>query len=80
LSDRPVEHHALPCIFCRPAQRVLADPDRFDRNQNALGIEAVQDIGKTLALLADPVGLRNEQTVDEDGIESTDLRPIFGMR
>src|SRR3981081_435714 len=68
LSDRPVEHDALPCIFCRPAQRVLANPDRFDRNQDALGIEAVQDVGKTLALLADPVGLRNEQAVDEDGI------------
>ena len=68
LADRPVEHDALARVFCRPAQRILANPDRFDRNQDALGIEAVQDVGKALALLADPVGLRNEQAVDEDGI------------
>src|SRR5258708_29298277 len=88
LADRPVEYHALPCIFCCPAQRVLTDPDRFDRNQDALGIEAMQDVGKALALLADPVGFRNEQAVDEDGIGidrlaahlgnamNIDLRPI----
>jgi hypothetical protein len=80
LADRPVEHHALARIFCRPAQCVLADPDCFDRNQDTLRIEAVQDIGKALAFLADAVGVRNEEPIDEMALESTDLRPIFGMR
>src|SRR5258707_11633087 len=68
LSDRPIENHAFPRIFCRPAERVLANSNGFDRDQDALGIEAVQDIRKPLALLADPIGIRNEKTINEDGI------------
>src|SRR4051812_5339265 len=68
LPDRPVEHDALARVLCRPAQRILTNPNRFDCNQDALGIEAVQDVGKALALLADPVGLRDEQAVDSNAI------------
>src|SRR5260370_4052825 len=88
LPDRTIEHHALARIFCRTAQRILTDPDRLDRDQDALGIEAVQNIGKALALLADPVGVGAKEPVDKDGIRidrlaahfrnsmHVDLRPI----
>ena len=56
LSDRPIEHHAVAGIFRRTAKRILADSDRFRPKQDTLGIEAMQDIGEALALLADPVG------------------------
>ena len=44
LSDRTIEYHAFARIFGGAAQRVLADSDRFDRDQDALGIEAVQNV------------------------------------
>src|SRR5438552_18041806 len=68
LSDWTIEDDAFAGVFCCAAQRILTDPDRLDRDQDALGIEAVQNIGKALALLADPVGVRDKEPVDEDGI------------
>ena len=44
LSNRTIEHHAFARIFHRAAKGVLADSNRFDRDQDALGIEAVQNI------------------------------------
>src|SRR5260370_21689801 len=77
LPDRTIEHHALARIFCRTAQRILTDPDRLDRDQDALGIEAVQNIGKALALLADPVGAGDKEPVDKDGIRIDRLAAHF---
>jgi hypothetical protein len=44
LPDRAIEYHAVARIFCGAAECVLADSNRFGRNQDALGIEAVQNI------------------------------------
>ena len=60
LSDWTIEHHALARIFCRAAERILADSNRLHRDQDALGIEAVQNIRKALTLLADPILVRNK--------------------
>ena len=38
LADRPIENDALAGIFRRPPQRVLTDADRFDPDQNTLGL------------------------------------------
>src|SRR5258708_5104504 len=88
LSDRTIEHHAFARIFCRAAQRVLADSNRFDRDQDALRIESVQDVGEGFAFLADAIGVWNKEPVYEDRIGihrlaahlgnsmNIDLRPI----
>src|ERR1700733_13231576 len=68
LSDRTIEYHTFPGVFCRAAERILADPDCFDRNQDAFGIETMQNVGKALALLADPIRIRNEKAIDENRI------------
>ncbi|KRQ96847.1 hypothetical protein CQ10_29975 [Bradyrhizobium valentinum] len=68
LADRAIEHYALPGVARRAAQGVLSDPDGFDRDQDPLGIEAMQDVGKALSLLTDPVRIRNEEAIDEDGV------------
>ena len=68
LSDRAIEHDAVARIFGGAAKRILADAHRFGADQDTLRIEAVQDVGEALALLADPVLIRDEQTVDENGV------------
>ena len=55
LSDRAIEHDALTRISGRAAKRILSDTHRFGADQDTLRVEAVQDIGETLALLAYPV-------------------------
>src|SRR3546814_2377682 len=64
LTDWPVEHDALLGILGRTPQRVAADADRLGAEQDALGVEAVEDIGEPLAFLADPVLFGNEQPTD----------------
>ena len=65
LPDRPVEHDALLGVGRGLAQRRAAKPDALGADQDALGIHAVQDVFEALALLADPVGHRHRQRVDE---------------
>src|ERR1700734_1652177 len=75
LADRPVEHDALFRVARRAAQRVLPDADRLDGDQDALRIEAVEDVGEPLALLADPIFFGDEQAVNEDGVGIDRLAP-----
>ena len=65
LADRTVEHDALARISRRALERQHAEPDRLGRDQDALGIHAVQDVLEAPALLADAVGDRNLEILDE---------------
>ena len=65
LPDRTVEHDALVRILGSTRQRRAAQPNRFGRDQNALRIQAVQDVRKALVFLTHPVFHGDAQTVDE---------------
>src|SRR5205814_3413956 len=60
LSNGTVEHNAFARVLRRAAERVLSDSNRFDRDQNSFGVEAMQDVRKALAFLADAVGFGNK--------------------
>ncbi len=65
LPDRPAEHGALfGVIGCAP-QRGAAETDRFGADQDALRIEAVEDVLEAAAFLADAILDRHFQAVDE---------------
>ena len=65
LADRPVEHDALLGVARGLAQRRAAEADRLRPDQDALGVHAVQDVFEAPALLADAIGDRHRQRVDE---------------
>lgn len=46
-----------------PADRVAPDPDRLRAQEDALGVESLEDDTETLPLRADPVLLGHEQVV-----------------
>ncbi|MNJ45829.1 hypothetical protein D3C77_409410 [compost metagenome] len=64
-ADRAVEHFALQRIVRRPGQRGAAQAHGFAGHQNALGVHAVEDVLEALALLANAVGHRYPQAIDE---------------
>ena len=66
LPDRAVEHHPLIGVFRRGANEPLGVADRFMRHQDALGIQAIEDAAKTLALGSDQVLRRHLEAVEED--------------
>src|SRR3546814_10190555 len=78
LADGTAEHLALLGILGSPAQGVLPKPDRFDRNKDPLGIEAVEYIFEAPALLADQILVGHKQVVDEDGIRVDRIAAKFG--
>src|SRR3546814_3144990 len=78
LADGTTEHLALLGILGSPAQGVLPKPDRFDRNKDPLGIEAVEYIFEAPALLADQILVGHKQVVDEDGIRVDRIAAKFG--
>ena len=65
LADRAAEHDALLGILGCLGECGLADADGLGGDQDALGIEAVQEIAEALAFLADAVFQRNLEPVDE---------------
>ena len=67
-ADRTVEHHTFARVFGGPVEGAAAQPDHRCRDQDAFGIEAVQEIAETLALLADQVRFGHRQPVDEHGV------------
>ena len=58
-------------------ERRAAEADRFGRDQDALGIEAVQDVVEALALLADAIGRRHRQFLDEQHVRIHRLAAHF---
>ena len=79
LADRPAEHDALLGVARGAGQRRAADADRLGRDQDALGVHAVQDVLEALALLADAVLHRHRQPSKNSWLESTALRPILSI-
>ena len=55
LADRAVEHDALVGVGDGPAQRHPADAERLGGDQDALGVEPVEQVLEAAALLADAV-------------------------
>ena len=66
LANCAFEHYPLVGVLHRSSQRSLAEADRLGRNQDALGVQAVEDVLESLALLADAIFDRNAQIIDEN--------------
>ena len=55
-TDGPAEHDALVGVGDRLAQRHLADAEGFGGDEDALGVQSVDEVLEATALLADAVG------------------------
>ena len=67
-ADLSPEDDPILGVLHRTLQRVTTNRDRLGTDQDALRVQAVEDIAKALALLADPIGFGDEQVIDEDRI------------
>src|SRR5688572_6156438 len=65
-ADRTVEDDAFLGVLRGALERRLAQPDSLRGDEDAFGIHAVQDVFEAAALLADAVGGRRAQPVDEE--------------
>src|ERR1700730_2551816 len=65
LADRPIENNSVLGVLRRTRQSYTAKSYRFGSNENALGIETVEDILEAAPFLADPIGIRDHEPVDE---------------
>src|SRR6185436_5243842 len=68
LPDRAPEDDPLARVHRRTPERRAADADRLRRDQDALGIHAVQDRAEAVTLGADAVLLGHLEAVDEDHV------------
>lgn len=68
LAARATEDAALADVVGGPAQRVVSDADRLDRDQDRFSIWAVENLVEARALTPDQVGVQNEQIADEDRV------------
>src|SRR6218665_2680565 len=66
LPDGAAKHLPLAGIAGGPRERGAAQAHGLAGDQDALGVQAVQDVAKALALLAHQVLLGDAQPVDED--------------
>src|SRR6185295_1863626 len=66
LPDRAVEHDAFLRIRCSSRERRAPQAHRFGGDEDALGIETMQQVLEASALLSDAIGDRDLQAVDED--------------
>ena len=79
LADGAAEHLALLGVVDGAAEREAADADRLGGDQDALRVEAVQDVAKAGALLADQIVPGTLSASMNSMFESTALRPIFSI-
>src|SRR5258708_11784649 len=75
LADRPAEHDALLGILRGLGEGAAPDADRLGGDQDALGVEPMQQVVEALAFLADAVLERHLQAVDEDLVGVDRLAP-----
>ena len=68
LSDRAAEDDAFFRVADRFGNRGAADSDRFGGDQDALGIQAVEQAMKAAAFAADQIRRRHFQVVDEQQV------------
>jgi hypothetical protein len=71
------EHLALTRVICRALERRPSQSHGLGANQDALGIEPVQDVAEALAFLAGSIGGRDAQAVDEHLVRVDALAPQF---
>src|SRR3974377_1905847 len=67
-ANRWMEDDALLRIGGRFADGCRANADGFSRNEDALGIETMQDHAEAVALRADAVSLRHFEAIDEQHV------------
>ena len=79
LADGAAEHDALLRIGRRALERGAAQADGFGGEQHPFGVEALQQVFEALPFLADQGLVRDLEVVDEQLLDSTALRPIFGI-
>src|SRR6478735_6026855 len=65
LTNRTAEHDTLAGVVGGLAQRRAAEPNRLGRNQDALGVHALQDVFKAAAFFADAVSGRYRQRINK---------------
>ena len=63
LADRSAEHDALVGVVDRLGHRGPADAERLGGDQDPLGVQAVEQVPESLALLPDPPAHRHAQPV-----------------
>src|SRR5262249_57553625 len=66
LADRAAKHHPLLGIAHRSDEGGAAEADRLGANQDALRIDAVQDVVEATAFLADAILQRHRQRVEKE--------------
>ena len=71
LADGPAKDLPLPGVAHRPAQRGAADADGLRRDEDSLGVEAIEQVVKAFALLTDAIRHGNRQIV-VDNLASRD--------
>src|SRR5438105_8921877 len=77
LADRPAEDDALAGVARGAGERGAPEPHRLGGDQNALRVHAVQDVLEPPALLADAVGDRHSEAVNEQQVRIDRLAPHF---
>src|ERR1700686_2791469 len=75
LADRPVEDYPLLRKGKATPQGGAAQSYRFGGDQDALGVQPVQDAVEAFALLADAIERRNRQVFDEQQVRVHRLAP-----
>jgi enoyl-CoA hydratase/carnithine racemase len=74
-ADRPVEDDAVLVILDSVSERGAADADRLRGDEDALGVQAVEDVLEPSPFLADPILDRHRQVVDEQFVRVDRLAP-----
>ena len=68
LTNGSAKHHPVVGIAAGAVNEPIGVPNALGGNQYALGIQAIQNVGKAFALLADQVVSRDFQLIEKDFI------------
>ena len=77
LADRPAEDLPFPGVLDGLFHRPFPHPDALGRDQDAFGVDPVQNVVEAAALFADEVFLGDVQVVDEQHVGIDRLAPEF---
>ena len=79
LADRVAVDDPLVGVGHRPLDGDAADADRLGGDEDALGVEAVEQVGEAAALLPHPVVDRHPRSSNTTSQDTTALRPVLGI-
>src|SRR5579864_1356377 len=68
LSERPTEDAPFATVGAGARECIAPEPHGLDADQDALGIETVEQITEALALFADAIFVADEKIIDEHGV------------